>query len=254
MRKIYVKMVVKSLTLDKIKQLVDINGDMTNFKALIEINPADATAEYELAFVNQTILDNAEDFDYTSTRGPFRHAFTSSDDMYQNHFVCLRSTSPLDVNINVTVEELPTNTVAPMKPQVEEFVPPPMEPEKIYEKVWFKVLIVVSVLFVIYWFFFRKTPVKQATSEHQRLLSMVPSLPSPPVVEAVPDVVPIVAPIVAEAIVPAAIVAVADVQSLVEPVCAVPDAKSNVVTFSEDVEYKPKNDFTMRLLERLKHK
>lgn len=143
-------MIVKSLTLDKIKQLVDINADLTNFKASVEIIPKSGE-EYEVAFVNQTILDNAEEFEYSKVKGPFTYGFESVDDMYQNHFLCLKAALPVDVEVKIDTQELPSQVVK-TRPEADDVQTAPPE-EKFYHKTWFKILIGVVLFCFLIWLY-----------------------------------------------------------------------------------------------------
>ena len=147
---------VRSLTLDKLKQLVDVNGDLTNFRASVEVSPK-SEGVYEVAIVNQTILDNAEDFKYSVQTDVFRHMFEVTDGIYQNYFVCLKAASPIDVDVKISVEKLPSQTVEnvpsrslPNPIAGVKIDPSPENEEKFYHQTWFKWAVIAAVVLSLY--------------------------------------------------------------------------------------------------------
>jgi hypothetical protein len=236
-------MLVKSLTLDKIKQLVDINGDLTNFKATIQVSPA-SSDEYEVAFVNQTILDNAEDFSYQTKSGPFSYSFESLDDMYQNHFLCLKSKSPLPVEVSIDATELPTTTV---KNRVEPPAPVPVIQETpFYRKLWFKCFVLAVILVIVYWIYtryFEKSDSVPAPVETAMELPVPVELPPVEIPETPVEIpeVPVEIPEIPVAPPP--------------PPPVVEEPPSVKVRFQDDPtsDYnRKKSEFTSRLLSRLR--
>jgi hypothetical protein len=247
------------LTLDKVKQLVDINGDLTNFKAVVAVMPKSEEL-YEFAFVNQTIIDNAEDFSYTRQTGPFNHSFTINDDLYQNHFLCLRCPTPLDVDVKVMTEELPTNVVknkiessTKFSPPVEGEIiqePPNISEEKFYHQTWFKVAAFIATATAIYFayiYFFEKSKKTEQKIPNYEFASIdippIPHVDIPPI----PNVD--IPPIPHVDIPPIPHIDIPQIQNITEPIQSV-----QKVSFNPVEGYKPRvNDFTTKLLSKLKN-
>ena len=60
-------MISKVYRIGKIRQLVDLNGDITNFKCNFEIqssSPSSKGAPLQIVVVNQTILDSGNPIEY----------------------------------------------------------------------------------------------------------------------------------------------------------------------------------------------
>lgn len=270
----------KSLTLDKLKQLVDINGDLTNFRAFVKIIPKEEKV-YEFAFVSQTILDNA-DISYQTHKGPFQHVLEINDNLYQNHFLCLRALSPLDVDVIIQLEEIPTQIATPKfnnatMPEVADnqiISPEIVSEEKFYHQMWFKVFIgcVVAIAgILIYKYYFTKSD-KQDDKTMSDLLKLSQpkekfSIKTSQIVDTPPavsessisaPVVTISAPVVTMPATSAPVISstpATSVPATTVPVVSIPSeslpVQQSSVPLSENSS-KSVNDFTSKLLSRLR--
>lgn len=259
----------KTLTLDKVRQLVDLNGELTNFVARFIITPKTDTP-YEYTIASQTMLDNAESLNFLPAKGPVQKEFSIEEDLYQNHFLVLRSTAPHEVDVIIQREALPSKVIpnAAATAQAVAIPPPPSEPP-FYKQLWFQLLVLCFVIGASYYvynkYFSKKTeassvPVTEpkkysfASATPRYLPVVLPSSektesavePSPTVNNVVPAPVvsaPFIEPVLscpAPAPAPtAAVVEPVQAPVAVEPVISAPKASS------------PK-DFTSMLLKKLK--
>lgn len=153
--------ITKTLTLDKVRQLVDLNGELTNFVARFIITPK-TDAPYEYTIASQTMLDNAETLNFLPAKGPVQKEFTIEEDLYQNHFLVLRSTSPHEVDVIVQRQPLPTKVVPNEAAAAQAVVvaPPQVEPP-FYKQLWFQLamacLAAAAVYYIYSKYFSKKT-------------------------------------------------------------------------------------------------
>ncbi|MBS0627248.1 MAG: hypothetical protein JSS09_03445 [Verrucomicrobia bacterium] len=156
--------------LTKTKQLVDLNGDSTNFRIQFNISSKD-NKPFEMAIVDQTTLDNNPNIEYIQVNeGQRSGQFEETSNVYQNYFLVLKAQQPCEVIVEINKEELP-------RTQIE--VPPQLSaPTKEDGFNWVKILLVVGVLATIatalYWYSKKEEGNPQP---RQRLFS--PPQPSP---------------------------------------------------------------------------
>lgn len=143
----------KTLTLDKVRQLVDLNGELTNFVARFIITPK-TDAPYEYTIASQTMLDNSETLNFLPAKGPVQKEFSIEEDLYQNHFLVLKSNSPHEVDIIIQREALPSKVVANPAATAQAVVvaPQPVEPP-FYKQTWFQLLMVCAAIAVGYYLY-----------------------------------------------------------------------------------------------------
>lgn len=100
----------KTYSLSKIRQLIDLNGDSTNFD--ITFNVASKNGEpFEILVVDQTTLDNSPDIEYkNAANGRMSGRLTQDKNVFQNYFLILRALQPCECDVELIKEELPTNT------------------------------------------------------------------------------------------------------------------------------------------------
>jgi hypothetical protein len=257
----------KTLTLDKVRQLVDLNGELTNFVARFIITPKTDTP-YEYTIASQTMLDNAESLNFLPAKGPVQKEFSIEEDLYQNHFLVLRSTAPHEVDVIIQREPLPSKVIpnAAATAQAVTIPPPPPTEPPFYKQLWFQLLILCVVIGVSYYlynkYFSKKTEASSVPVPEPKKYSFASSAPRYlPVVlsssektETVVDPSPIV-PVVA----PAPVVPMPSVEPVVAcPAPPVVEAVQPSVApvAAEPVISAPKasspKDFTSMLLKKLK--
>jgi len=138
----------------KTKQLIDINGDSTNFDATFRVVSLNKEP-FELLVVDQTTLDNNVDLEHKKvTEGEISGRVVHDKNVKQNYFLILKADKDCDCEVSIERRDLP-KTVAPPPQQVQ--TPPPPVGEGTS---WFAVVLVLGLVIVVgvavYWFFFRK--------------------------------------------------------------------------------------------------
>jgi hypothetical protein len=96
------------INVSKIKQLVDLNQHFTNFN--LKFNAVSQNQDdFYAAVVDQTTLDSLSDseIDYKLANGSLSGSVSSDKNIYQNHFLILKSDNPTIVEVEVNAIELP---------------------------------------------------------------------------------------------------------------------------------------------------
>lgn len=138
----------KEYSLNKTKQLIDLNGDSTNFRIKFTVRSKN-NQPFDLTVVDQTTLDNNPSLQYEkATNGQRSGEIMEDKNIYQNYFLVLRADEPCQVLVDITKEELP-KTQPPL--------PLPSSPNPKEDGFnWVKILLVVGVIAVIgstlYWY------------------------------------------------------------------------------------------------------
>ena len=96
----------KTYTLGKIKQLIDLNGDSTNFDLSFKVTCKNDTP-FDLLVVDQTTLDNTPELQYKQVNRTISGNIVSDKNIYQNFFLILKSDKKCDVDVELTKKVLP---------------------------------------------------------------------------------------------------------------------------------------------------
>jgi hypothetical protein len=118
----------KTYTLGKIKQLIDLNGDSTNFDLSFKVTCQDDTP-FQLLVVDQTTLDNTPELIYKEANNTISGNIVADKNVYQNYFLILKSEKNCLVDVELTKKNLPrTPTVDDVKS-----IPPSNLPDPNYK-------------------------------------------------------------------------------------------------------------------------
>lgn len=95
------------------KQLIDLNGQTTNFELMFSIiSPEEKT--FEAVVVDQTVLDNNKDLKYQpSQHGQIKGTLRWDKNVYQNFFLVLRAPVECEVEVIIQKNELAPNPDIP---------------------------------------------------------------------------------------------------------------------------------------------
>jgi hypothetical protein len=96
----------KTYFLNKIKQLIDLNGDITNFDLTFTATSKDGSS-FNLLVVNQTTLDSSEPLNYKTAEGTISGNIISDKGIYQNYFLLLKSDAPCECDVTIDIKEIP---------------------------------------------------------------------------------------------------------------------------------------------------
>jgi hypothetical protein len=69
--------------LSKVKQLIDLNGDLTNFNLTFNVESSNGS-EFEAIVVDQATLDNNASLDYKKAPGSISGSIIADKNVYQN--------------------------------------------------------------------------------------------------------------------------------------------------------------------------
>jgi hypothetical protein len=92
----------------KMKKLIDLNGQSTNFHINFTVVSLDGS-EFEMLVLDQTTLDNNPEFNYKKVKGSISGNVVSDKNIYQNHFLILKADKPTKVDVVIEKRELPYN-------------------------------------------------------------------------------------------------------------------------------------------------
>lgn len=131
----------KTYTLGKIKQLVDLNGAMTNFDLNFSVT-SKTGADFDAVVVDQTRLDSDDNIQYEKAHGSISGNITNDKGVYQNYFLLLKSDVPTEVDIVIDVKEIPR--------RIEHVQPPPsLSPPKKQSSVNWKVMAIFATVVIV---------------------------------------------------------------------------------------------------------
>jgi hypothetical protein len=162
----------KMYTLGKIKQLVDLNEDITNFDLTFSVT-SQAGEEFDAVVVNQTRLDNDENIQYEKAPGTISGRISNDKGVYQNYFLLLKSEAPLQVDVVIDLNEIPKSVET-----VNQSIPPLIPPRKQSSINWKTMLIfivMVGGLAMLYYYYTNNKKIPEISQ------SPLPSLHASPI-------------------------------------------------------------------------
>jgi hypothetical protein len=159
----------KTYTVGNVKQLIDLNGNSTNFD--IQFSVISQNREpFELLVVDQTTLDNTPNLNYNRvTQGEISGKLRNDKNVYQNYFLILKAEKPCNCEVEITKQE-----IVP-KPQQQEVIVPPMinhtaPPTNSFS--WVKIGLIVAVVLIgliFLWWFTHKNPSEQGMGDNNEI-------------------------------------------------------------------------------------
>jgi len=167
----------KTYSLTKFKQLIDLNGDSENFDLRFTVTCND-NSPYQLLVVDQTTLDNSEILNYKNVTGVISGNVIADKNVFQNHFLILKSENPCEVDVEIVKQELPKTPDSVIQqlsnPYVNNLPPQNMSPPS-KDVNWFKIGLIVAVIlggcFLLWYLYKRKKTgsVKNMTDNTQEV-------------------------------------------------------------------------------------
>ena len=176
------KMETKTYTVNKVKQLVDLNGSSVNFDVNFRITSKDGKP-FQMLVVDQTTLDNNPNLEYKNvTEGQISGNVRSDKNVYQNHFLVLKADNPTMCEVELQKTELPRTVQPPMEIQ---------QPSQKTETNWRKILIIGCVIalgaYGIYVFFYKEKSNEEEYEEEPKPQFMFYSPKGSPVQSVAPS-------------------------------------------------------------------
>lgn len=116
----------KTVDITNIKQLIDINGELTNFKAHFVVSIVSGE-KFKMAIADQTMLDEGGEPQYKEIDGSISGDMTNDKNTLGHFYIILKSDTPSRVNVKVDIQELPMKKLdydpQKMAPPPEGYIP-----------------------------------------------------------------------------------------------------------------------------------
>ena len=90
----------------KLKQLIDLNGDNTNFNISFKVTSENGE-DFNALVVDQKTLDSGDELNYKLANGVLSGTINADKNVYQNYFLILKADTPTNVTVEINIEELP---------------------------------------------------------------------------------------------------------------------------------------------------
>jgi hypothetical protein len=98
---------MKTYSVSKVKQLIDLNGDSVNFEINFRVSSHNKEP-FDILVVDQSTLDSDPDLQYKSvTNGTISGKVRKDKNVYENHFIILKANSPCECDVEIEKTELP---------------------------------------------------------------------------------------------------------------------------------------------------
>lgn len=180
-----------SYSLTNRQQLVDLNGEMTNFNLTFTVT-SKKNESFDVLVVDQTTLDNQPKLDFKRANGTISGNIIADKNVYQNYFLCLKADKPCDVNVTIDLKEIPPQPQQLPQQQIQQAQSMPTGQAKPQQLVkankseginWKFILLVIIVIGggALLWYMYRRKETKNKPQTNQETSDI-----QPPVVENVP--------------------------------------------------------------------
>ena len=153
----------KTYSLSKIKQLIDLNGDSTNFDLKFKVTCKD-DSPFQVLVVDQTTLDNTETLEYKDVTGVISGNVIADKNVFQNHFLILKSDNQCEVDVEIIKTELPKTPDSVIQQQNQPVLNPQTQPIRHTSQgtSWLKIGLIALVIIgggLLLWYLYkRKSP------------------------------------------------------------------------------------------------
>lgn len=148
----------KTYTLGPMKQLVDLNGDITNFDLTFNVTSKNGS-EFDAVVIDQTTLDNNPNPEYKKARGNISGNIVADKGVYQNYFLLLRADKPCECDVTIDIKEIPKRTENLQSNGAEKMssLLPPKRPSSINWKMILLFIVVVGGGLLLFYYSKKKT-------------------------------------------------------------------------------------------------
>jgi len=153
------------------KQLIDLNGDLTNFDLTFTATSKDGSP-FELLVVDQTTLDSNPSLEYKKAEGTISGNIISDKGVYQNYFLLLKSDTPTECEVSIELKEIPKRKAQPLVSHEQKLssVSQLQAPKSTVN--WFVVLAFILGACVLLWYFYDNKKNNSDESIPDSLLSL----------------------------------------------------------------------------------
>lgn len=145
----------KIYNIDKVQQLIDLNGERVNFYVNFIVTSENPDSEFEVVVLNQSQLDSEDlnKLEYKKVKGKISGNVKSDQGIYQNYFLSIKSDTPTKVTVDLQFSEVAEKSVDSNKQTIET---PPAK-SSFFSRKFFIILIALIILGgVLYYFFYYK--------------------------------------------------------------------------------------------------
>jgi len=101
-------MSLKTYKVHKQRQLIDLNGDSTNFNLTFTAKSSDGSDFYALV-VDQATLDSTPILEYKKAEGAISGNIISDKNVYQNYFLVLKADILTEISVSIEKKEIEPN-------------------------------------------------------------------------------------------------------------------------------------------------
>jgi len=137
-------------TIDKIKKLIDLNGDSINFEIAFKITSQN-NEPFDVLVVDQTTLDSNSNLEYKRVTGSISGSLVHDKNVYQNYYLILKSDQPCQCTVEISKKDLPRTTQPPPVSQTDSPNNRLASGNSNWAKIMFFVLLVSAGALVLYW-------------------------------------------------------------------------------------------------------
>ena len=177
----------KTVLVNKIKQLIDLNGDKVNYDLNFSVTSKDGLP-FDTIVVSQAKLDSGEELEYKKVlNGVINGNIVADKDIYQNYFLLLKADKPVECFVEIDIKDIPVN---------EEFLNQQKMQEQSMQKqqrlhlinnsetksnfnTIIAVIVIICVIAILYYFFY----VKKSKNDGSGTEQLTMSEPEPVVME-----------------------------------------------------------------------
>lgn len=145
---------------DKIKKLIDLNGDTTNFEINFRVT---SNNPFEILVVDQTTLDNSPNLEYKKVEnGQITGNVKNDKNVYQNYFLILKADKPCECVVEIDKKEIPKSqihipeVITSERQDIKESYSNGAKKESNWIVICVVIFIILGVFFVIYYYFKNK--------------------------------------------------------------------------------------------------
>jgi hypothetical protein len=252
---------MKTYSVSKVKQLIDLNGDSVNFEVNFKVSSQNKEP-FDILVVDQTTLDNNQNLQYKNvTNGTISGKVKQDKNVYQNHFIILKAENPCNCDVEILKTELPETrepapqTPAPMVQVKQQLSKKEFNSDKNDGFHWIKIVLIVGFIagigLTLYWVSQRYdkdlvTPAVTVSTLAAPAIAASPAI-APPAV-APPAVAALPRPVAPAALAPAP-AALAPVRAVASSISRLPVVKPNhrLPIFSGSESRSPPNPIINRL-------
>jgi hypothetical protein len=188
----------KTYAVNKIRQLIDLNGDSINFDLTFTATSKD-NKPFDIIVVDQETLNSQPTLQYKQAQGSISGNIVADKNVFQNYFLCLRAAEPCEVTVRIEKKNIRPNLPTPSQSVQGSNLShkPPLKPPSRLGKCNWKVIAIVAVVIggcaLLYYFYTQKK--KKTQPELPNVDSVLPTPAPTPTPTPAPTPVPTPTPV-----------------------------------------------------------